>query len=520
MPSLVKRSTAHSTKLYLQFLKAVSEKESTLGNRVAMPGYNPAELGCGIVHIGIGNFHRAHQAVYVDEILRRSGGNWRITAVSLRSPDMRDRMQSQNCLYTLCERSADSEAMRVVGAVAKVLVAPENPIVVIDALAAESTSVVTVTVTEKGYCLKPGGRELDLSHPDIVHDVLHPAAPKTLVGFLLAACRQRRERGMSGFNVLSCDNLPSNGALLRDCLLTVARLQDSSLAAWMAQKVGFCSTMVDCMVPATSDAIAGVIQNRAGYGDTACLLSENFRQWVIEDNFVAPTPDWRSAGASVVADVAPYERMKLRLLNGSHSALAFLGALRGYTYIHEAAADTDIRSFILALMHREIQPTLDTLPEVELSGYCANLLTRFCNPSLPYTCQQVASDSSQKLPQRILEPILERFHRRKQSPLLSAVIAAWLAYIFLGSFSVDRFPLNDTGAQPLVEMLKRQKEQKNFPTRDHARALLTHAGIVPAVLLRSEPFVTVVWEWLARMIEGGVEAMVRELQREGLLRGL
>ena len=520
MPTLAKRSVAHSPKLYLQFLKAVSENESTLGNRVAMPGYNPAELGCGIVHIGIGNFHRAHQAVYVDEILRRSGGDWRITAVSLRSPDMRDRMQSQNCLYTLCERSAEGEAMRVVGAVAKVMVAPESPIAVIDTLAGESTSVVTVTVTEKGYCLKPGSRELDLSHPDIVHDVLYPAVPKTLVGFLLAACRQRRDRGMPGFNLLSCDNLPNNGPLLRDCLLSVARLQDSSLATWMTQNVGFCSTMVDCMVPATNDVLAAEIQKRAGFKDSACLLSENFRQWVIEDNFVAPTPDWRLAGASVVADVAPYERMKLRLLNGSHSALAFLGALRGYVYIHEAAADSGIRTFVLALMHREIRPTLDTMPEVNLSDYCANLLMRFCNPSLPYTCQQVASDSSQKLPQRILEPIMERCARGQQSPLLAAVIAAWLAYIFLGSFSADKFSLNDAGAKSLVEMLKRQKGQKNFPTQDHVRALLTHVGIVPAKLLRSERFVMTVWDRLAGMIEGGVEAMIKTLQREGLLRGL
>ena len=517
MPTLAKRSAAHSPKLYLQFLKAVSEKESTLGNRVAMPGYNPAEFGCGIVHIGIGNFHRAHQAVYVDEILRRSGGDWRITAVSLRSPDMRDRMQSQNYLYTLCERRADDEAMRVVGAVASVLVAPENPTAVIDALAAESTHVVTVTVTEKGYCLMPGGRELDLSHPGIVHDVLHPAAPKTLMGFLLAAGRKRRDRGLPGFNLLSCDNLPDNGVLLRDCLLSVARLQDSSLAAWMAKEIGFCNTMVDCMVPATSEVIAEDIQKRAGYRDNACLLSENFRQWVIEDKFVAPTPDWRSVGISVVADVAPYERMKLRLLNGSHSALAFLGALRGYRYIHEAADDPLIRPFIRALMHREIQPTLDTLPDVDLSGYCANLLTRFCNPSLPYTCQQVASDSSQKLPQRILEPILERLNRQQRSPLLSTVIAAWLAYIFLGSFSADKFPLNDAGSRSLVEMLKRQKCQKSFPTQDHVRALLTHAGIVPATLLRSEFFVPVVWDRLTRLIEGGIEAMMKELQRERLL---
>ncbi|WGL15773.1 mannitol dehydrogenase family protein [Microbulbifer bruguierae] len=485
-----------------------------------MPGYNPSELGCGIVHIGIGNFHRAHQAVYVDEILRQSGGDWRITAVSLRNPDMRDRMQSQNCLYTLCERTADRENLRVVGAVAKVLVAPENPTAVIDALAAKSTSVVTVTVTEKGYCLKPGGRELDLSHPEIVHDVLHPAAPKTLVGFLLAACRLRRDRGLPGFNLLSCDNLSDNGALLRDCLLSAARLQDSSLVSWIAQEVGFCSTMVDCMVPATSDDIAENIQSHAGYRDTACLLSENFRQWVIEDNFVAPTPDWRSAGASVVADVAPYERMKLRLLNGSHSALAFLGALRGYTYIYEAATDRQIRWFVMALMRREMLSTLEALPDIDLEQYCTTLLDRFSNPSVPYTCQQVASDSSQKLPQRILEPIAERSRRGEQSPLLTGVVAAWLGYLFLGTFSAQRFELRDPAAQPLVEMLQRQKHQKNFPTLDQMRALLTHAGIVPATLLRGEPFLGMVQDRLARLIEGGVERLIGGLQGEELLQAL
>lgn len=511
MSALAQRSPARISKLYLQFLKAISDGADTLGNGVAMPGYNPADLGCGIVHIGIGNFHRAHQAVYVDEILRQCGGDWRITAVSLRSPEVRDRMQSQNCLYTLCERSAGNERMRVVGAVAKILVAPEDPGAVIEALAAGSTSVVTVTVTEKGYCLKPGGRDLDLSHVDIEHDILHPAAPKTLVGFLLAACRLRRERGIPGFNLLSCDNLPDNGALLRGCLLTAARLQDSTLAHWIEASIGFCSTMVDCMVPATSNAIAESIQRRAGYSDTACVLSENFRQWVIQDNFIAPTPDWGSAGASVVHDVAPYERMKLRLLNGSHSALAFLGALHGYNYIYEAAADPQIRVFVTALMHREVLPTLDALPEYDLLSYCASLLSRFSNPSVPYTCQQVASDSSQKLPQRTLAPIVERLSRGEQSPLLETVIAAWLGYIVCGVSSARDFPLQDAGAQLLVEMLKRQKKQRGFPARDHVAALLTHAGIVPAVLLHSEHFVGVIRERLDSFINSGVEPTLQAL---------
>ena len=513
MPALAQRSSAQTSKLYLQFLKSVSEKRATLGSGVAMPGYNPAELGCGIVHIGIGNFHRAHQAVYVDDLLRKSGGDWRIIAVSLRNPDVRDRMQSQNCLYTLCERSADTERLRVVGSVANVLVAPESPAAVIAALAADSTHVVTVTVTEKGYCLKPGGRALDLSHPDIEHDVLHPAAPKTLVGFLLAACRLRRERGLPGFNLLSCDNLPDNGALLRDCLLTAARLQDSGLATWILREIGFCSTMVDCMVPATSESIAESIQQRAGYRDTACLLSENFRQWVIEGNFVAPTPDWRSVGVSVVADVAPYERMKLRLLNGTHSALAFFGALSGYTCIYEAASDLQIRKFVLALMQKEVLPTLEVLPDIDFEHYCANLISRFSNPSVPYTCQQVASDSSQKLPQRILEPMVERLRGGEQSPLLTAVVAAWLAYVFLGTFSERSFPLQDPAAQPLVAMLKRQKNQQGFPARDHVAALLTHSGIVPGALLQSEYFVDGVRNQLALMIEGGAKSALAVLLR-------
>ncbi|QKX16997.1 mannitol dehydrogenase family protein [Microbulbifer sp. YPW1] len=511
MPIFSKQASSQTSKLYLQFLKAVSEKRNTVGNDVAMPGYNPADSGSGIVHIGIGNFHRAHQAVYVDEILRRGGGDWRITAVSLRSPDMRDRLQSQNGLYTLCERNGDAGKLRVVGAVAKVLVAPENPAAVIEALAAESTHVVTATVTEKGYCLKPGSRALDLSHPDIEHDILHPGTPKTLHGFVLAACRLRRARGLAGFNLLSCDNLPDNGALLRDCLLTAARLQDSGLARWMEQHIGFCSTMVDCMVPATSESIAEGIQRRAGYRDTACLLSESFRQWVIEDNFVAPSPDWRSVGVSVVADVAPYERMKLRLLNGSHSALAFLGALFGYSYIYEAAADPLLRKFVLALMQREILPTLQPLPDVDLRQYCDTLIARFSNPSVPYTCQQVASDSSQKLPQRILEPALEGIEGGWEIPLLSAVVAAWIACIYRGSFGQQCFPPNDPGARQLVDMLKRQKEQEDFPTRDHVTALLTHAGIVFPRLLKSEKFTDAVHTALERFIAGGRRTLLKEI---------
>ncbi|WP_323845714.1 mannitol dehydrogenase family protein [Microbulbifer magnicolonia] len=473
---------------------------------VRRPGYNPENLNAGIVHIGIGNFHRAHQAVYVDDLLAKSGEDWRITAISLRKPDMRDRMQLQDCLYTLCESCSEGEHLRVIGSVESVLVAPENPSAVIDALASENTYVVTVTVTEKGYYLIPGEWELDLANPDIAADIADSESPKTLFGFLLAACKLRRERGQRGFSILSCDNLPENGGLLKSCLLAVARLKDQSLAYWIEENLGFCSTMVDCMVPATTVELVKRIQSDTGYRDMACLQSEAFRQWVIEDNFVTKCPDWRAVGVMVVEDVAPFERMKLRLLNGSHSALAYMGRLLDYNYIHEAVGNELLQRFVVALMRRELMATLAGVEGVDLPRYCEQVLARFANPAIPYTCMQVASDSSQKLAQRLLQPANELNALGRPCPMICVVIAAWLAFLFRSRCAGKETNIGDPGAAGLIGVMQKLGNMGNFPSDNHVRVLLMRAGVVPAALLSSDAFVVAVARALGLILKEGVEA--------------
>ncbi|GAB2510798.1 mannitol dehydrogenase family protein [Microbulbifer agarilyticus] len=474
-----------------------------------MPGYDPEALGAGIVHIGTGSFHRAHQAVYIDDLLRRLGGNWRIVGVNLHSATARNSMQPQSCLYTLCEKTGTREQLRVIASIAKVLFAPDAPSEVVEVLAAASTKIVTLTATKNGYCLAPGRQQLDLSHPSIVHDILYPETPTTVLGFLLAACRVRRAQRLPGFNVICCDNLLNGGAILRESLRTAARLQDSALASWIDRHVGVCSSMVDCMVPAMTEPTAEVLQQRAGYQDSACVLSEAYRQWVIEDNFVAPVPDWSAVGVRVVPDVAPYEKMKIRLLNGGHSALAFLGMLKGYEYIHQAVADANIRHFVLQMLQEEVAPTLAALPGVNYCEYSRAVLARFANPSIPYRCTQVISGSSQKLPQRIFAPAIERVVRGQPAPRLAAVVAAWLACLLLKPFPAERFPMSDGASHMLVRMLQRKKGQKGFPSRDHVQALLAHSGFVPAVLLQDLQFLAGVQDDLAQVIAQGVDAIMR-----------
>ncbi|MDN3637512.1 mannitol dehydrogenase family protein [Simiduia curdlanivorans] len=477
---------------------------------VKRPGYDPHSRAVGIVHMGIGNFHRAHQAVFIDDLLGKTDGDWRIIAVSLRSPAMRDKMREQDYLYTLKEKDAGQEQLRVIGAIDSVLVAPENPSAVIDALASPNTYVVTITVTEKGYCLIPGSRELDLDNPDIQSDITRAAAPKTLIGFLLEASRVRRAKDLPGLNILSCDNLPDNAQLLKHGLLTAARLQDSELASWIETHLGFCSTMVDRIVPATTAQHVDSISQATGLSDAGALLSETFRQWVIEDNFVTRSPNWRLAGALVVDDVAPYEAMKLRLLNGSHSALAYMGHLLGFEFIHQAVAEPALKQFVSNLMRQDMVPTLANLQDVDLAQYCDSILARFANTAVPYRCQQVANDGSQKLPQRIIQPLSQARAAGKLAIGPATVIAAWLAYLARSCKQGEEFSINDSGAEKLLPMLTRQQLTAQFPSLEHTQALLTHSGLFSKTLLDDTALMTLIQTTFSRIYREGLATVLNE----------
>ncbi|TPN17881.1 mannitol dehydrogenase family protein [Mesorhizobium sp. B2-3-3] len=404
-----------------------------LPTAVATPSYDRARVVTGIVHLGVGAFHRAHQAAYVDDCLAAGETDWGITGVSLRSSDTRDALGPQDGLYTLAIRGSGEEQLRVIGSIGSILVAPEYPDAVLAALADPHTRIVTLTITEKAY-LRAAGGGLDTTHPDIVHDLANPREPRTAHGFLSEALACRLAAGIPPFTVLCCDNLPANGATLHRLLTEFATLRDAALGSTgdaglfshIADEVAFPSSMVDRIVPATTDADRARISGELGVEDAWPVMTEPFRQWVVEDRFPAGRPAWEKFGVTMVDDVRPFEDMKLRLLNGAHSAIAYLGLLSGHATVDRAFADPAIRSFVDALWAEAI-PTLPTDAGLDTSAYTAELAERFSNTALAHRTAQIANDGSQKLPQRIVASAIERLQAGAAPDHLALVIAAWIA---------------------------------------------------------------------------------------------
>ena len=380
----------------------------------------------GIVHLGLGAFFRAHGAIYVAEAMAVSGGNWGITAASLQSPATRNALQPQGFCYTALEAGPDGDRAQIIEVVGAVLVAPEDPQALIDAMTDPAVKIVSLTVTEKGYCHHPATGALNCSHPDIIHDLQNPL-PRSAPGFLVRALLARRKLGLKPFTVLSCDNLPDNGAVVRGVVLEFARRLDPALAGWIAAEGRFPATMVDRIVPATRPEDLDRVALLTGFHDAGPVIHEPFRQWVIEDDFVGGArPDFGAVGVQMVADVAPYELMKLRMLNGSHSALAYLGFLAGHETISDTIADPVFAGFAQHLWREEIIPVLAAPPGADLPAYASALLKRYRNPAIRHRCWQIAMDGSQKLPQRILGTLAAA---KTPCPGLNLALAGWMVYV-------------------------------------------------------------------------------------------
>ncbi len=391
-----------------------------------LPAYDRTGISAGIVHLGIGAFHRAHMAAYIDDLLATEPG-WAIIGASLRRPDTRDALAPQDFLYTLAVRDAEGTHARIIGSIVDVIDANAERTRLIETMAAPSTRIVSLTVTEKGYCHDPATGELDLTHPDIVHDLAHPDAPISAPGLLVAALDLRRQRGLAPFAVMSCDNLPSNGKTAGRIVRGLAAQRGADIAAYVA-KTAFPSTMIDRIVPATTDADRALVEEITGLADAWPIMTEPFTQWVIEDEFPLGRPAFERAGALMVDTVEAYELMKLRMLNGSHSTLAYLGYLAGYATVSEAIADPALRALISGLMTSEVVPTLP-MPEADLRAYRDQLLARFANPALKHRTWQIAMDGSQKLPQRLLGTIRDRLARDLQITRLALGVAGWMRYV-------------------------------------------------------------------------------------------
>ena len=445
-------------------------------------GYDRSGLVPSVVHLGPGVFHRAHQAVYAEAVLRSGSASGAVVGVSLRSPAVRDALVRNGFRYRVVERSDDGERVQVVRSVLAVHVAAADPGPALAALADPAVTVVTATVTEHGYCAAGPGGPLDLSRPEVRHDLEHPTRPRSVPGLLVEALRRRRDAGLAPFTVASCDNLPGNGAATARVVGELAEHLDPRLARWVREHVAFPSSMVDRMVPATD-------------GRSPDVVTEPFSQWVLEDVFPTGRPPWERAGAEVVTDVRPHEQAKLRILNGAHSALACWGLLAGYTHVHEAAADPVLLRAVRALLAREVLPSLVAPPGWDLAGYADDVLRRFAGRALPYTTAKVAGDGSQKLPVRVV-PTLRSGLGVRPTPCSAAVLAAWLALV---AGPRPRRDVADAGLPPAG--------------RRDPRALLALPGFldpqVPAQARAAEDVLVLA----ARFAAGDVHGVLRDLHQ-------
>jgi len=394
--------------------------------RLTRPAYRRAQTRIGTLHFGPGAFHRAHQAYYFDRLLEKDPTR-AICEVSLRTPSLRDALAPQDGLYTLVELD-EAPTLRVIGAMRELLVAAESPAAVSSRLCNPDTTLVTMTVTEKGYCLDGAGG-LDFSHPDIAHDLSRPEAPRSLVGWLVRGLQLRRERGLTPYLVICCDNLSDNGPTLRRAVLSFAARRDSGLAAWIEQAARFPRTMVDSITPATDQALRERVASEAGLEDAWPVQRERFVQWVVEEVDVAGQPDWPSVGVTVSRDVTAYERAKLRILNGAHSTLAYVGLLAGLQTVAQAMATPALRTFIERMMIEDIEPTLTVPQPGALASYRQSILHRFENPAMRHQLAQIAWDGSQKLPIRILGTVTDALRAGRPLTRLTIPIAAWMHFV-------------------------------------------------------------------------------------------
>jgi fructuronate reductase len=398
-----------------------------LPGAVKRPIYDRQQVVGSIVHLGVGAFHRAHQAVMTDAVLASGDLHWGIVGAGLMTPATRDALASQDGLYTLLVRSAKAEQLRVVGSIIELLGGEDDLVHVLERMCAPSTRIVSLTVTEKGYYLDVASGQLLFNAPMVTADLANPTRPKTILGLIVQALRQRRTAGVPPFTVLSCDNLPNNGKTAKAAVLAFARQLDADLASWIETKVRFPCTMVDRITPATTDADRAYVNTRLGMTDAWPIVTEDFAQWVIEDDFTMGRPDWTLGGAVFSNQIEAWENMKLRCLNGAHSTLAYLGQLTGCETVADAM-HLPLITEILDALWVEVREVLQAPAGVNPAEYVEELKLRFCNPALRHRTAQIAMDGSQKLPQRLLATLRDRIANGLASPAITTAIAAWIHF--------------------------------------------------------------------------------------------
>jgi len=477
----------------------------SLSSRLPVPGYDRSRVSVGIVHVGVGGFHRTHQAVYVDELLSAGATDWGICGVGVLAGDraLHEALAAQDLLYTVVLKHPDGRVEpRVIGSIVELLLAPDDPEAVIEKMADPGTRIVSLTVTEGGYHLSPVTGEFDPSDEGIVHDLVPGAVPVTAFGLVTEALVRRRARGVAPFTVLSCDNIQGNGHVAQRMLSSFARLRDPELGEWMAREVSFPNSMVDRITPVTSDADRLLLAESTGVADRWPAVAEPFRQWVIEDRFPLGRPALEQVGVQMVDDVEPYELMKLRLLNASHQALCYLGYLSGYRYAHEVCADPLFVDFLLGYMDEEGRPTLPPVPGIDLDTYTRTLIDRFANPQVRDTLARLCAFSSDRIPTWLLPVVDAQLRTGGPMERSALVVAAWARY----AEGVDE------QGQP-IEVVDRLREQlREAAGRQHEdpTAFIADRSLFGA-LIDDQRFVGAYTAALASLYERGARATLEAM---------
>ena len=481
-------------------------QNTLLTAKATLPTYDRSKLVSRIVHLGFGAFHRAHQAVYADILASEHGSDWGYTEVNLIGGEQQIAdLNHQDNLYTVAEMSADAWTARVVGVVKEALHAQVDGLETVLAKMCEpQVAIVSLTITEKGYCHSPATGQLMLDHPLIVADLQNPHQPKSAPGVVVEALARRKAAGLPAFSVMSCDNMPENGHVMRNVVCAYARAVDAGLADWIESHVTFPSTMVDRIVPAVTPETLDKIEQLTGVRDPAGVACEPFRQWVIEDNFVAGRPAWEKAGAELVSDVIPFEEMKLRMLNGSHSFLAYLGYLAGYQHINDCMGDENYRRAARDLMLKEQAPTLK-VQNVDLARYADLLIERYTNPALRHRTWQIAMDGSQKLPQRMLDSVRWHLADNSSFTLLALGVAGWMRYVG----GVDEQGNAIEVCDPLLPVIQAAVQQSE-EGESRVKALLAIEAIFGKDLPLQGQFVDQVTNAYLSLLSKGAKATVAE----------
>ena len=473
------------------------------------PLYDREKMVARIVHIGFGAFHRAHQALFTDRLLNKGNSDWAICEVNIvGGEELINDIRKQDHLYTVLEKGATSKQAYIIGSVKESLLAPIDGIeAILEKMADPVVEIVSLTVTEKGYCMLPGGAGLDLNNQLIKSDLSSPTKPMSAPGVIVEALYRRMQRGLKSFTALSCDNMPENGLVLKKAILDLANARDPELAQWIETNTTFPCTMVDRIVPAaTAETLTEIQDALGGMFDPCGIACEPFIQWVIEDNFVTSRPNWNEVGAEFVDNVVPYEEMKLRMLNGSHSFLAYLGYLAGYEHINDCMNDEAYKQATLSLMLQQQAPTLNVPPQVNLQQYAEKLIERFSNPSLKHRTWQIAMDGTQKLPQRLLDSIRWHIKHNSDFSLLALGVAGWMRYVGGIDDHKQIIDLRD----PMVDELKKLVTASDDGI-GRVNALLTLDAVFGSDLPNNSLFKDKVTQHYLCLMEKGAKQTIQDL---------